>query len=63
MLPYQYIIWFEICMQNVALAHQAQAEKHLLGVGPYSLEINAYIASEFLQDFTKIDAEILKYHA
>lgn len=50
-------------MQNVALAHQAQAEKHLLGVGPYSLEINAYIASEFLQDFTKIDAEILKYHA
>ena len=50
-------------MQNVALAHQAQTEKHLLGVSPDSLEVDAYIASEFLQDFTKVDAEILKYHA
>ena len=50
-------------MQNVAFTHQAQPKEHLLSISSDSLEIDAHVSSEFLQDFTKVDAEILKYHA
>jgi hypothetical protein len=50
-------------MQYVALAHQAQSEEHLLSIGPDSFKVDTYVSSEFLQDFTKVDAEILEYHA
>lgn len=44
-------------MENVTLAQQAQAKKHLLGIGTNGFQVNANIPSEFLQHFSEIDAE------
>jgi hypothetical protein len=50
-------------VQNVAFSHQAQTEEHLLSIRPNSAKIDAHIATELLQDFTKVDAEVLEDHA
>jgi hypothetical protein len=60
---YQYVIWFEVRMQNVTFPHQTQAQEHLLSIGSDSLEVDANVTSEFLQDLTEVDAEVLKDHA
>lgn len=49
-------------MQNIALSHQAQSEKHLLGVNSNSTNVDTYIPSELLQDFTEIDTQIFEDH-
>lgn len=43
-------------MENAALAEQAEAKEHLLGVRSYCLEVDSHIAAEFLEDLAKIDA-------
>ena len=44
-------------MKDVAFPQQAQAQEHLLCVRSDSFEIYAYIPPEFLQNFTKVDAD------
>lgn len=44
-------------MQNITLAQQAQAKKHLLGIGTNGFQVNANVPSEFLQYFSEIDAD------
>lgn len=54
---YQDVVWLEVCVENVTLAQQAQAKKHLLSIGTNGFQVNANIPSEFLQYFSEIDAD------
>ena len=62
-VSYQDIVRFQICVQDVAPSHETQAKEHLLGVSPNSLDVDSHVTAKFLQDFTKIDAEVLEDHA
>jgi len=54
---YQDVVWLEVCVENVTLTQQAQAKKHLLGIGTNGFQVNANIPSKFLQYFSEIDAD------
>lgn len=60
---YQDVVRLQICMQDVAFPHQAQAKKHLLSVSSNSSKVDSYIASKLLQHFSKVDTEVFKDHA
>lgn len=50
-------------MENVALSHKTQPKKHLLCVCSNGSEIDPNISAKFLENFTKVDTQMLKYHA
>lgn len=60
---YQDVVGLQVSVENIALAHQTQSQEHLLSVGSNSFQVDAHVTSEFLQDFTQVDAQILKDHA
>ena len=50
-------------MEDVATAEKAQTKEHLVRIGSDSAQVESDIATEFLEYFAQVHAEIFKDHA
>jgi len=54
-VTYEDIVRFEIRMQYIALAQEAESKKHLLCVGSDGSQVDADVTPKLLQHFAEID--------
>lgn len=53
---YEYIIWFQIAVDDVALFRQRQGKEHLMGVRPHCSQVQSHVLAESLDNIPQIHA-------
>lgn len=53
---YEYIIWFQIAVDDVALFRQRQGKEHLMGVRPHCSQVQSHVLAESLDNIPQVHA-------